>query len=194
VSDDEAEDDKYVEPTGAFHSSVHDGLPVEVPGTGREARYGRLGKHGHPPLACPDPRYPSSLRGYYRCPGCGEKTPLAGQLRAAAGFREAAERGERAAATIAAGAVQAFWLTFDIARDIIWAARWLASWAARRAGNRQAARRNGGGAAPEMVSALVVMGMVAARQARVDENELSIQQRKPDLPTSRPPVRQALRP
>lgn len=165
VSDDEdAGEDGYVEPTGPFQPAAHDGIPVTVPGRYREGRYGRIGRQPHPPLACPDPRLVATLRGFYRCPACGEKVPLSGQVSAAQTGQEA---GEMFAAALAGGVAQAYRLTVEIARDMIWAVRWVCWWV----GNRGAARRKRGRADPEMVRALVVMGMVAARNRPVQAPE-----------------------
>jgi hypothetical protein len=77
--EDETEDDGYVEPTGAFQPAIHEGIPVSVPGRYARAEYGRLQKVRHPPVDCPFPRYPASMRGFYRCPACGTKAPYIGQ-------------------------------------------------------------------------------------------------------------------
>lgn len=63
---------------------------------------------GHPPVYCPDPKLPTGLKGWYRCPGCGAKTRLAEDE----GFMAPARRdGERLAGLIVAA------LTFPFRRQ-----------------------------------------------------------------------------
>ncbi len=155
MSGDEDEDTRppYVEETGPFQPAMHDGIPVALPGEYGQARYGRLSKTGHPPLACPDPSYAATLRGFYRCPACGRKVPLAGQLNAAELGYELADTLMEALIGGTAQAARVIWETLCAA---VRGVRWLAS---RRPGRRE----NGGGESRELVAALVVMGMVAAR-------------------------------
>ena len=137
-----------------FQPAIHDGIPVAVPGRRREGAYGRLGKHAHPPLACPDPRRVATFRGFYRCPACGEKVPLADQVTVAEVAYELADRGME---TLIRGAALAFWIAWDSVVYIARGVRWLAG----RWGSEPGMAR---GEAHEMVKALVVLGMVAARR------------------------------
>lgn len=107
-------------------------LPVVDTGHGRDARYGRLGGRAHPPLDCPAPTRTATLRGFYHCPGCGVKVPLAGTVPASEWGHEA---GERWAEVVIGGLVQAWWLTWDLAvaswRGVAWL--WARRWSGRRA-------------------------------------------------------------
>jgi hypothetical protein len=47
---------------------------------------------GHPTLQCPNPRYSSSFRGFYHCPGCGKKVRLDGDPGILAAAQEDADR------------------------------------------------------------------------------------------------------
>lgn len=162
MSDDETgEDGGYLEPTGSFQPAIYQGIPVDVPGTRARGEYGGLRKTRHPPVTCPNPRYPATMRGFYRCPACGDKAPLAGQVQTA---ELARERGETLAESAIAGAAQAFWIAVDAAQLLLYGVRLAWFWLTTRAEKRQAAKENGGGVPPEMVKALVVMGMVAARK------------------------------
>jgi hypothetical protein len=161
----QAWDDPDSKEPGSYQPSIHHGMPVSVaPEWGRDGRLGHTEKRKHPPLACPNPRYMATFRGYYHCPGCGAKVPLAGQI---TGAQLGAELGERWAEALAGGVGQAFWYTVDlviaIGRSLQWAFRWLK--------NRRVKAPKGGGVAPEMVHALVVMGMVAARYQPVGDKK-----------------------
>jgi len=139
--------------SGSFHPSAHYEMQAEL---GQGPVHATIERRGHPPLACPDPRYSATLRGFYRCPACGAKVQLAGQIRAA---ELGQELGERWAEALAGGVGQAAGLTRDlllaIARGIMWA------WSAGK--NRLARTEKDGGVAPELIRAVVLMGMVAAR-------------------------------
>ena len=98
------------------------------------------------------------------CRACGEKVPLAGQI---TGAQLGAELGERWAEAIAGGIGQAFWYTVELAVAIGKGMRWVWKWLK----NRRVKAEKSGGVAPEMVHALVVIGMVAARYRPVSEQK-----------------------
>jgi len=154
VSEDDREEG-YAEPPGPSQPSIYDGIPVEVPGTYRQSEYGRQ-RYRHPPVACLDPRNAATFRGFYRCPACGEKAQLAGQVRAA---ELGQEMGERWAEAVAGGVAQVFWLAVSVVRDLAYVAGVAWRWLTRR----RAATGDGVGAASDVVRALVMMSMVAAR-------------------------------
>ena len=139
---------------GSFMPAIHDGIPVTVAGIHGQRQYGRIGEGGHPPLACPNPRYPASIRGYYKCPGCGARTPLAGEV----SVREVAY----GLADEWMGALgQAAWIGREsivyIAGGVVRVLAWLI--------NRVKRRQNGQGVAPEPAWGLFPLGM---RSAGVD--------------------------
>ena len=154
----ETEPDEAVklEETGPFHPAAHHETQTKLAGEGSYRGHATIERRGHPALACPDPRHPATLRGFYRCPACGAKVQLAGQIRAA---ELGQELGERWAEALAGGVGQAAGLTWDlllaIARGIMWA------WSAGK--NRLARTEKDGGVTPELIRAVVLMGMVAAR-------------------------------
>jgi hypothetical protein len=167
MSEPTEETDGYVEPTGQFHPAVHDGIPVGLAAEyGGKTKYGRLGRDPHPPLYCPDPRYPATLRGFYRCPACGAKVPLAGHR---TGSDIGYELGEKFAESVAKGIGQAFWLTVDITQDIAWLVRWVCWWVGKQVGERRAKAPAATGPDPELVRALVLAGMLAQRNKQKDE-------------------------
>jgi hypothetical protein len=161
---DESPTSEIIEGIDSFSPVHHDGAAIESGNFGSRGRKAGAGIYRHPPLACPAPRHPGTHLGYYRCPACGVKVTLAGQIRAS---ELGQELGERGAEALAGGVGQAFWYTVDliiaIIRGLQWAFRWLK--------NRRVKASKGGGVAPEMVHALVVMGMVAARYQPVGHDK-----------------------
>ena len=151
------ETDGPIEETGTFQPAIHHGIPVEMGGEHGRGRYGRIGKDGHAPLACPNPRYAATLRGFYRCPACGVKVPLAGQVRA----RELGyELADTLMEGLADGLRQTWWLAGTVVTDLARAARW--AWRKAVSG-RGSEPVQAGGEAFDLVRALTLMTMVTAR-------------------------------
>ena len=123
VAVDDEEDQGAPEPVGSFHPAVHHGIPVELPGQRREGRYGGGLKAQHPPVGCPAPRYPASLRGRYRCPACGDKVPLDGAFSAREVGYELADRAME----------QVVWLARSVVSDVWFVVRLAWWWAFSRA-------------------------------------------------------------
>lgn len=133
-----------LEETGPFHPAIPYQIQAELGGNPAHAT---IGRRGHPPLACPDPRYMATLRGFYRCPACGAKQQLAGQIRAA---EMGQELGERWAEVIAGGVGQAFRLTVDLVVYIIGGV--VRAW--NRFHGRRPAPENGAKMAQELIGML----------------------------------------
>ena len=153
-----------IEGIDSFSPVHHDGTPIQGENFGSRGRKAGAGIYRHPPLACPAPRQPGTLRGFYRCPACGVRVTLAGQIRAS---ELGQELGERWAEAIAGGVGQAFWYTVDLAVAIGKGLHWVWKWLR----NRRVKAAKNGGVAPEMVHALVVIGMVAARYRPVSDEK-----------------------
>jgi hypothetical protein len=147
----------------SFVPAAHVGIPVDLPGQYQPGRYGRMGKDAHPPLDCPAPRYPATLRGFYRCPACGLKVPLTGTRR---GAEIGAELGERWTGALFCGVAQAFWFTWDLAVDVARGVAWLYR---KLRVKEQNSEQTNGGVAPDLVSMLVVLSIAAARYGRGSE-------------------------
>jgi hypothetical protein len=144
----------------------HDGVVTERGQFGSKGRNPGPGIYRHPPLACSAPRYPSTMRGFYRCPACGVKVTLAGQVRAS---ELGQELGERWAEAIAGGVAQAFWYTIDLIATVGQGLRAACKWLKNRHEKAQDSAR----VAPQMVHALVIMGMVAARYRSVGGEKMT---------------------
>jgi hypothetical protein len=140
---------REVEETGPFQPTAHHGIPIDVPGRRGQVRYGPgFAAAQHPPIDCPGPRYPASLRGRYRCPACGEKVPLEGtRTGREIGYELADAAGEFALSALG----QVWWLAVSAGVDLARAVRW----AVEKLAARREKRRGSGElpAVPELESA-----------------------------------------
>jgi len=161
VSEVEEERAPDLEPVGSFQPAIHAGIPVAMHSDyGGRAHYGGMGKNRHPPLACPDPRYPATLRGFYRCPACGVKAPLAGQV----STREMSyELADTVMEAVISGAVQAARIAWQTIAYIAGGVRWLLERLRKSPGESAGKASNGDGMAYELVLRLAVIGTIMTR-------------------------------
>lgn len=173
--DDQAWDDPNPKEAGSFHPAIHHQTQTELAGEHGYRAHATIGRRNHPQLSCPNPRYPATHRGFYKCNACGEKVTLADTWTTSQAIQAGAEYGhdlgERWAEAIAGGVGQAFWYTVDLAIATGKGLHWVWSRVREWLGNRRVKAPDSGGVAPEMVHALVVMGMVAARYRPVEDRK-----------------------
>jgi hypothetical protein len=131
---------------------IYDGLPGPPPG-GAGRSWARQ-KRSHPPVDCPDPKLMGSLRGYYRCPGCGVKVRLSGHVTVRESAYETAD-------WWAAGVVEAARMAWEMVTDMARGVAWLYVKLTRKRGSSEP--ENSGGVATDLVRALVLLGVAMAR-------------------------------
>jgi hypothetical protein len=106
----------------------------------------------------------ATIRGFYRCPACGVKVPLAGQVNSS---QVAHDRGERLAEALISGTIQAFLVAVDVAHWISYGVRFIVYTAGKWVGERRRKAENGGGVTPvdtrELAFRMAVMGAMASR-------------------------------